>query len=138
MSSVNGGDKIKGSSSQQEDATLIKLEEQDGPRNWSVMSTDLPGRSGKSCRLRWWNQLSPEVQHRPFTPTEDAKIVQARPPWQQVGYCCLAVLINAIKNHWNSTLRRKHVIDITSTSSESISVSNSDSEAKRQYLIARA
>ncbi|KAJ6772596.1 MYB PROTEIN-RELATED [Salix koriyanagi] len=57
MSSVNGGDKIKGSSSQQEDATLIKLVEQHGPRNWSVMSTGLPGRSGKSCRLRWWNQL---------------------------------------------------------------------------------
>ncbi|OMO50069.1 hypothetical protein CCACVL1_30657 [Corchorus capsularis] len=66
VSVINGGstDRVKGSWSPQEDANLIELVEQHGPRNWSVISSGTPGRSGKSCRLRWCNQLSPAVQHR--------------------------------------------------------------------------
>ena len=80
VNSNNGGgaaDRIKGSWSPQEDATLVKLVEQHGARNWSLISGGIPGRSGKSCRLRWCNQLSPTVQHRPFTSAENAIIVQA-------------------------------------------------------------
>ncbi|MQL76785.1 hypothetical protein Taro_009176 [Colocasia esculenta] len=58
-------------------AQLIKLVDLHSPRNWSLISAGFPGRSGKSCRLRWCNQLSPAVQHRPFTPAEDAAIVAA-------------------------------------------------------------
>ncbi|XWS56758.1 hypothetical protein CRYUN_Cryun09bG0112800 [Craigia yunnanensis] len=68
---INGSYRVKGSWSPEKDAKLIKLVEQHGPRNWSML------RSGKSCRLRWCNQLSPSVQHRPFTPADDAIIIQA-------------------------------------------------------------
>lgn len=37
----------------QEDEKLTKLVHKHGPRNWSLMSKSIPGRSGKSCRLRW-------------------------------------------------------------------------------------
>lgn len=36
------------------------------------------GRSGKSCRLRWCNQLNPDVKKEPFTELEDAIIIKAR------------------------------------------------------------
>ncbi|KAK4351318.1 hypothetical protein RND71_030631 [Anisodus tanguticus] len=71
------GEKIKGSWSPEEDDMLIKLVDQHGPRNWSLIRSGIPGRSGKSCRLRWCNQLSPAVHHCPFTPSEDAIILQA-------------------------------------------------------------
>jgi hypothetical protein len=55
----------------QEDSELLKLVEQLGPKNWSQISPHMPNRTSKSCRLRWLNQLRPNVQTGGFTPEED-------------------------------------------------------------------
>ncbi|KAE8715658.1 structural maintenance of chromosomes domain-containing protein [Hibiscus syriacus] len=55
-------DRIKGPWSLEEDEALQPLVQTHGPGNWSLISKSIPGRTGKSCRLRWCNQLSPEVQ----------------------------------------------------------------------------
>lgn len=61
------GRRVRGAWSKKEDAMLCDLVSKLGPRNWNLIAKGIPPRSGKSCRLRWCNQLDPCLKRKPFS-----------------------------------------------------------------------
>ncbi|KAI3993485.1 hypothetical protein MKX01_002498 [Papaver californicum] len=137
------GDRIKGSWSREENEKLTKLVEENGARNWSIISLGIPGRSGKSCRLRWCNQLSPDVKHKPFSLEEDNIIIKAHTvhgnKWASIARLLPGKTDNVVKNHWNSGLRRRgYQLGTSGGVSESASSSassDSDESAKKRQCV---
>lgn len=82
-----------------------------GAADWSQKAKHIKGRSGKSCRLRWYNQLKPGLVKEPFTAWEDAVIIRAQAEWGN-RWAPISELLdgrsdNSVKNHWHSSLERR-------------------------------
>uniref|UniRef100_A0A7S0ZGY1 Uncharacterized protein n=1 Tax=Timspurckia oligopyrenoides TaxID=708627 RepID=A0A7S0ZGY1_9RHOD len=87
-----------------EDELLISLVKKYGARKWTRLSMQFKNRTGGQLRARWMHTLCGMDTRKPFTPEEDAYIVQSQATfgnrWAEIARSMQGRSDNSVKNRF--------------------------------------
>jgi hypothetical protein len=87
-----------------EDAQLSALVAQFGTHSWQIVASRMPGRSARQCRDRWKEHLSDSNSSLPWTPEEDAHLIERigtlGPLWTRLASSFANRTPQAVKRRW--------------------------------------
>ncbi|BBN08227.1 protein Mp3R-MYB4 [Marchantia polymorpha subsp. ruderalis] len=105
---------VKGYWTKEEDQKMLELVGMLGTKRWAAVARSLPGRIGKQCRERWYNQLDPSIKRDPWTEVEDMRLFLAHKrfgsKWSQICSILPGRSENGVKNRWNTHIKKKAFI----------------------------
>jgi hypothetical protein len=92
----------------EEDLKLRSLVESLGTKSWEEIAKFIPDRSARQCRDRYKNYLLDSLITNPWTPEEDATVIekfhQIGPKWVEIGKLLSGRSGNNVKNRWHKHL----------------------------------
>ena len=88
-----------------EDKLLASSVKRNGVSNWSLVASEVTGRTGKQCRERWMNQLCPELNKEDWLTQEDQILLKQQQihgnVWSKISKALPGRSPNAVKNRWS-------------------------------------
>ncbi|KAJ8907374.1 hypothetical protein NDN08_007487 [Rhodosorus marinus] len=94
-----------------EDRLLKQLVDEHGAKNWSKLAEHFPRRHSRQVRLRWMNHLSPDIDDREWTVSEDKIIMETQKRfgnrWSLIARRLPGRSDNATKNRYNRLMRMR-------------------------------
>lgn len=119
----------------EEDAMLKALVEVTGPYHWEAKSSQMPGKSARQCRDRWFNYLDPKLNLDDWTEDEDQRLIdkflQVGPHWKIIADYLGNRSTNAVRNRLLK-LQRKQIVPEMEFTKRNKMAKHAKSKAARQ------
>jgi len=95
---------------QEEDNKLRELVKEIGAKKWIEIAKSMPGRTGRQCRDRFQNYLSPILTNGPWTKEDDhlllQKVIELGSTWSKIVTYFPGRSTNNVKNRYNIHLAK--------------------------------
>ncbi|KAK7411426.1 hypothetical protein VNO78_02859 [Psophocarpus tetragonolobus] len=129
----------KGAWTVQEDQKLIAYIQKHGTGGWRTLPQKAGlQRCGKSCRLRWFNYLRPDIKRGKLSHEEEQTIIKLQAVlgnrWSSIAKHLPMRTDNEIKNYWNSYLKKNYEKQVVDPSSPKPISTDSSTESKSSDL----